>query len=192
MLRRRIVRLVMATSFLALLIFSVFGATAFAAPITPNIQSNSTFHIQNSLISSTASCAHLQIYLHGVQPTTIKCLDKRINGNVTPFGILAVPCDSGSLVLWEDSGFSGATLCLKGAGSTDLTSYCLPWYRGGCAGGNWNDRVSSYAPGCSFGTIYADIGQNNPMVSFSGNGIRQNLTGTNNDKASSVTLHLDC
>lgn len=193
MSRGRIVRFAVAASFLILSIFSgtAFAATARAA-VAANAHPGSTLHTQTTPISSTASCAHLQVYLHGTQQATVKCLDKHTDGSAMPYGISPVPCDSGSLVLWENNGFTGDTLCFKGAGATDLTAYCLPWYRGGCLGGTWNDRVSSYGPGCSSGRLYYDIGENNVLASFGANGSRQNLSGSQNDAASSVRLDRSC
>jgi hypothetical protein len=57
---------------------------------------------------------------------------------MSPNGISHSGGDAHSLILWSDANFSGYTICFKGAGGTDLTSYCLAWYDGGCLY-SWND-----------------------------------------------------
>jgi len=141
-------------------------------------------------VAAKGGCAHYQVYLHGNQSPNVKCLDIQ-QPSTHPHGIKPVGCDAHSLILWSDASFSGYTICFKGAGATDLTSYCLPWYDGGCLY-SWNDWASSYAPGCSSGRLYYDIGERNVLVSFGSNGSRGNLSGSQNDAASSVRLDSNC
>jgi|SRR5579883_2256684 hypothetical protein len=146
-------------------------------------------------------CGHLQIYLNG--PINWVCRDQQVasilqnkngvNSSIANPGIVAVTCDANSLVIWADTGFSGWTICFKGAGSTDMTSYCgpAPW---GCTW-NWNDNASSFATGCSPASFYKDIGdsgQREGENSFQ----RQNFDGQNgrlpNDTLSSVSQPASC
>lgn len=146
-------------------------------------------------------CAHLQVYLNG--PINWVCRDQQVasmlhtkngvNSNIVQPGIVAVGCDANSLVIWADTGFSGWTICFKGFGSTDMTSYCgpAPW---GCAW-NWNDNASSFATGCSFASFFKDIGDSGQQENANAFQ-RQNFDGQNgrlpNDTLSSVFQGVDC
>lgn len=75
-----------------------------------------------------------------------------------------------------------------------MGSYCgpAPW---GCSW-NWNDKASSYQPGCSPGTFYKDIGQEGQYQNFLARGYRENFDGQAgrlpNDSLSSVYLASSC
>jgi hypothetical protein len=157
---------------------------------TASAHSHVAVNTPRKYFAATQNCSHLQVYLHGKQNPSFKCMDA-VQHSVSPNGISPSGCDAHSLILWSDADFSGYTICFKGAGGTDLTSYCLPWYDGGCLY-SWNDWASSYAPGCSAGRIYKDIGEQNALVSFGANGPRGNLSGSKNDAASSVSLNSNC
>lgn len=107
--------------------------------------------------------------------------------------IVVVACDANSLVIWADTGFSGWTICFKGAGSTDMTSYCGP-APFGCTW-NWNDNASSFATGCSSVTFYTNIGDSG-VAETEGASRRQNFDGVSgrlpNDTLSSVFETFSC
>lgn len=167
-----------------------FYASCYPIYATASAHSRVAVDTSHKYFAASQSCSHLQVYLHGNQPPSLKCLDA-LQHSIHPNGINPVGCDARSFILWSDADFSGYTIYFKGAGATDLTSYCLPWYDGGCLY-SWNDWASSYAPGCSSGRLYYDIGERNVLVSFGSYGPRANLSGSQNDAASSIRLNSNC
>jgi hypothetical protein len=136
---------------------------------------------------ANASCQHLQVHLQGKQTPTTHCLDSLVRTNAIP-SVVVSACGIDSVILYWDGNFSGDTICFKGSGSTDLTSYCAPLDQGGCLT-SWNDKASSFHAYNITGALYSNIGDNGKRETFSA-GERNNLYGNSfslgNDVASSL------
>lgn len=191
---------------LRLLAVTLLSMLAFLATTLPaGAQTRSTMEVQKIAARESASarveCGHLQVYLHGWQQPGVKCLDVLVQSRLAHLStsrsivpeIYTTGCDNNSLVIWADANFTGWTICFKGAGATDMTSYCGP-APVGCLW-NWNDQASSYAPGCSAGTFYMNIGEGGEAQGFASHGPRHNFGGPGmlpNDSLSSVKLTSNC
>jgi hypothetical protein len=169
------------------LVFFVF-VSVFFVTVLP-VSAHTVSKMSAKVVGPQIMCGHLQVYLHGASSATTKCLDRKGGPDIAP-----VPCDDNSLIIWADAYYTGWTICFKGYGATDMTSYCGP-APVGCLW-NWNDQASSYAPGCSGGTFYSDIGQEGQQQHFYGHDPKNNFDGQNgrlpNDTLSSVFLPSAC
>lgn len=149
----------------------------------------STHAVPKQLVIVGPVCHHLQVHLQGKQTRTTKCLDSLVHTNVTPL-IGVSGCGSDSLILYWDGNQSGDTVCFNGSGSTDLTSYCGPWDKGGCLV-TWNDQASSFHAHDITGTLYSDIGDNGRAENFSAsesNNLYGNSYSVGNDAVSSLAV----
>jgi len=175
--------IVLPTLFVLLCVWMIASENVSASSLTL------TRNVSQPSVAVGPLCHHLQVHLQGQQAPQRKCLDALVHNNATPF-IGVTGCDNDSLILYWDANLSGDTVCFDGSGSTDLTSYCAPWDKGGCLN-SWNDQPSSFQANDVSGGLYSNIGDNGQAEYFSAFA-SANLDGSGgrlgNDTASSVNL----
>lgn len=150
----------------------VTPSTFAAATTTPS---------RNMAGGANTPCHTLEVHLHGAQPATTQCLDKKTTDGVTP-QIYSTGCTyTDRLELFSDSGERGFFLCFIGSGNANLTDY------------GWNDIASSYTTGCSPVTFYTDINDKGSSIYESAYHTGGFTPGAvPNDSLSSVYLYSNC